>query len=139
MEIGPVLDVSVITSFIQTPPTSEENTKVWVVISRSSNRYVDESRHRESVNLLEEVAQECMRDLDEIIPNVKGQKTAFLFLGRVWDDLTANEFSHGYKWETQVLIFVSKLVRHENSRERDGQMEQFLEILESRAHHQIPT
>ena len=62
----------------------------------------------------------------KIIPNVKGQKTAFLFTRRVWEDLTANEFSHGYKWETQVLKFVRKLVRHENSKERERQMGQFL-------------
>ena len=40
----------------------------------------------------------------KIIPNVKGHKTAFLFIGRVWEDLTANEFSHGYKWEPSLEI-----------------------------------
>ena len=38
---------------------------------------------------------------------------------RVCEDLVANESSYGYKWETQVSKFVSKLVRHENSRERE--------------------
>ena len=37
-----------LTSEIQIPSTSGDNTKVWVVISRSSNRYVDELGHRES-------------------------------------------------------------------------------------------
>ena len=39
--------------------------------------------------------------------------------GRVWEDLTTNEFSDGDKWEIQVSKFVSKLRRHENSRERE--------------------
>ena len=34
---------------------------------------------------------------------------------RVWEDLSANEYNYGYKWETQVSKFVSKLVRHEHS------------------------
>ena len=38
---------------------------------------------------------------------------------RIWDDLPANEYSRGYSWETQVSNFVSKLVRHEHSRERE--------------------
>ena len=33
---------------IQIASTSGDKTKVWVVLSRSSNRYVDEFRHRES-------------------------------------------------------------------------------------------
>ena len=40
--------------------------------------------------LRKNVCEVCMK----IIPNVKGQKTTFLFIGRVWQDLTANEFSH---------------------------------------------
>ena len=41
------------------------------------------------------------------------------FHQRVWEDLPDNEFIYGYKWETQVSKFVSKLVRHEHSRERE--------------------
>ena len=47
------------------PSTCRDNTKVGVVISRSPNRYVDELRHRESENLPEEVAHECMKDKDQ--------------------------------------------------------------------------
>ena len=52
-ETGPVLDVKVICHQnvngieIQIPSTSGDNIKVWVDISRSSNRYVDELRYRE--------------------------------------------------------------------------------------------
>ena len=69
-EIGPVLDVKLICHHnvhgveIQILSTYGDDTKVWVVISRSSNRYVDELRHRESGNLPEEVAQECVQDQD---------------------------------------------------------------------------
>ena len=78
----------------------KKKNKTRVVISRSSNRYVDEVRHRESDNLPEEVAQECKHSLGE-------------------KDLPANEYNCGYKWETQVSKFVNKLVRHEHSRERE--------------------
>ena len=53
-DIGPVLDVKFICHHnvdrieIQISSTSGDKIKVWVVISRSSNRYVDEWRHRES-------------------------------------------------------------------------------------------
>ena len=38
---------------------------------------------------------------------------------RVWEDQAAKEFSHGHKCETQASEYVSKLVRHEKSRERE--------------------
>ena len=44
------------------PSTAGDNTKVWVVISRSS---MDELRHRESENLPEEVATEGVQDQDK--------------------------------------------------------------------------
>ena len=64
-KIGPVLDVKIICHHdvygieIQIASTSGDNIKVWV-ISRSSNRHVDELRYRESENHPEEVAQECI-------------------------------------------------------------------------------
>ena len=68
--MGLVLDVKVICHLvhgigIQIPSTSGDKTKVWVVISRSSIRFVDELRHRVSENLPEEVAQECMQDKEQ--------------------------------------------------------------------------
>ena len=42
-----------------------DNTKVWVIISRSSSRHVDELRYREPENPLEEVAQECVQDQEK--------------------------------------------------------------------------
>ena len=38
---------------------------------------------------------------------------------RKWKDIIANEFSHRYKWESQVSKVVSELVRHENCRDRE--------------------
>ena len=71
-EIGPVLDVkvgchhNVYGTEIQIASTSgSDNTQVRVAISRSPNRYVDELRYRESENLPEEVAHECMQDQDQ--------------------------------------------------------------------------
>ena len=67
-EIGTVLEIKTIChpdvyeSEILIPSTSGNNTNVWVVMSRSSNRYVDELRHSESENLPAEVAQECVQD-----------------------------------------------------------------------------
>ena len=70
-EIGPDLEVKVVCHHsvyginIQIPSSSGDNTNVWVVISRSSIRSVDELRYRESQNLLGEVAQECIQDQGE--------------------------------------------------------------------------
>ena len=44
---------------------SGDNTKVWVVISRSRNRYVGELRHRESDKIHEQVVGECVQCQDE--------------------------------------------------------------------------
>ena len=49
---------------------------------------------------------------------MKGQLTTFIHQ-KIWEDLTAKKFSHGYKWGTKVSKFVSKLIRHEISRERE--------------------
>ena len=45
---------------------------------------------------------------------------------RVWEVVPANEYSYGYKWKTPVSKFVSKLTRHEHSRERERQMVRFI-------------
>ena len=105
-EIGLVLDVKVICHHnvhgteIQICSTSGDKTKVWVVISRSSNRYVDELRHRESQNLPEEVAQEWVQDQDEEYSQGERSDDRIPIHKRVWE-------------------VVSKKVRHENSRERE--------------------
>ena len=49
-------------------------------MSRSSSRYLNELRYRESQNLPEEVAQEYVQDNRESIPMVKGQMNTFLFI-----------------------------------------------------------
>ena len=124
-EIDPVLEVKVICHHsvcgieIQISSTSGDDTNVWVVISRSSNRCVDELRYRESQISLEEVAQECMQDQDEERSQGERSDDRIPIHKRVWEDLTANEFSYGYRSETQVSKFVSNSVRHENSRERE--------------------
>ena len=64
------------------------------------------------------------------------QLTTFLSHQKVWEDLIANEFSHGYKWETNVSKFVSKLVRHEPSRARE-RWGNSLEIDEFKAQNRI--
>ena len=62
-------------------------------------------------------AQECVQDQDK--EHSHGERSEDRKNQRVWEDLTANEFSYEYKWETQVSKFVSELVRHEHSRERE--------------------
>ena len=47
------------------PSTVRDNTNVWVVISRSRNRYVGELRHRESDKIHEHVVGECVQCQDE--------------------------------------------------------------------------
>ena len=42
-----------------------DNAIVWVVMSRSSSRHVDELRYREPETPLEEVAQECVQDQEK--------------------------------------------------------------------------
>ena len=39
--------------------------------------------------------------------------------GRKWKDISANEFGYKYTWESQISKFVSKMVRHENCRDRE--------------------
>ena len=58
---------------------------------------------------------------DEDKEHSQGGRTEdhFLIHQRVWEDLPADEYRNGYKWEIRVSILVSKLVRHEHSRERD--------------------
>ena len=57
----------------------------------------------------------------------------------VWEDPPANDYSYGYKWETQVSKCVSKLVRDEHSRETktDGAIN--WKLNKSAVHNQIPT
>ena len=102
-EVGQVLDVKIISNRnvcgikIQISSTSVDNTEVCLVTSRTSNRCVDELQCKESEDLPEKVAQECMQDQEhsqserseDCIPIHKG----------LWDHSTDNEFSHGYKWE----------------------------------------
>ena len=115
-QIGLVGDVQVVCQHkvyvieFQIYSTAGDNTNVWVVISRSWNRYVDELRYRESENLLL-----CKKNRKSF-PKAKGQ--LHISIHQIWEDPAANEFSHGYKWKTQVSNFVSKLVRHDLSRER---------------------
>ena len=76
--------LSVITTYhgieIQIPSTFWEDTKVWVVISRSSNRYVDELRYRESEISLKKLPTNVCKIKIKNNPKVKGQMTAFLFV-----------------------------------------------------------
>ena len=105
---------------IQIFSAAGHKTNVCVVISRSRNRYVDELRYRESENLPEEVAQEIVQDEDKEHSQGERSEDFFLIHQRVWEDLAANEYSYGYKWETpQVSKFRSSLVLHEHSRERE--------------------
>ena len=121
--------LSVITTFMESRfrshQTFGDETRVWVVISRSSSRYVDESRHRESENLPEEIAQEGVQDQDKEHSQGEKSEARIPIQQRVWEDTPANEYTHGHKWETQVSKLASKLVRHKNS-EKERQMVQFI-------------
>ena len=123
-EIGIVLDVKVICHHnvhgieIQTPQHLEI-TKGCLVMAGSSNRYVDELRHREAENLPEEVAQECVQGQDKEHSAGERSDDHIPIHQRIWEDLSANGCSYGYKCETQVSKMVIKLVRHKHLRERD--------------------
>ena len=56
---------------------------------------------------------------------------------RKWKDIIANEFSPRYTWESQTSKVVSKLVRHENLRDRN-RWSNSLEIDASEAHNYFP-
>ena len=121
----PVRDIKIICHHevhgleIQISSTSADNTNVWVVISRGSHRYVDD---KDPENSHEEADHECMPDTDQEQPifNWKCRTITFRFMeGNKWKDIRANEFSCKYTWESQTSKFVSKLVRHENCRDRE--------------------
>ena len=69
----------------------------------------------------EEADYECMQDTDQEQPTVQLEMSNdhIPILERMWKDVIANEFSHRYTWESQISNFVSKLVRHENHRDRE--------------------
>ena len=118
-EIGPVRDVKIICHHgrhgieIQIPSTSGDNTIVWVVTFGGPNRYVDELRYRDPKNSPEQADHECMQDADQEQPTVQLEMSDDhnQFLERKQKDIIANEF--------RISKFVSKLVRHENCRERE--------------------
>ena len=81
----PVRDVKIIFHHevhgleIQISSTSADNTNVWVVISKSSHRYVDELRYKDPENSHEEADYECMQHTDQDPPifNWKCQTITF--------------------------------------------------------------
>ena len=140
-EIGPVLEVKTFCHLnvhgieIQIPSTSGDNTNVWVVISRGSNRYVDELRYKDpeySPGNLEEADYGSMQETDAEQPTTQSRPqcishlmTTFLFTkgnGKTSLPLsTATKMS----WDTvsQYLLesgYVTKIAVTEK------QMEQFI-------------
>ena len=118
--------LSVITSFMNRHLgllTIWRQNQIWVVISGSSNRHVDELRHREPENLPEEVAQECIQDQDKKHSQGERSEACILSHQKVREYLPAKRFSYGYKLETPVSKFVNKLV---SIREQDRQAEQLI-------------
>ena len=115
-EIGPVRDVKIICHHgrhgieIHIPSTSGDNTAVWVVVSRGPNSHVDELRYRDPENSPEEADDECMQDADQEQPTIQLEMS---------DD-------HRYMWESQISEVVSKLVRHENYRDRETDRAKFI-------------
>ena len=91
----------------------------------------------------------CARSQYRAYSQGEGSEDRILIHKRVWEDLPAKEFSYGYKWETQDSKFVSKLVRHESSRERETYMGQCVrnpqipssdsnsEVMEEASSHQL--
>ena len=126
-EIGPVRDAKIICHHgrhgikIQNTSTFGDDTNVWVVISRGPNRYVDELQHRESGNLLEKADYECMQDTDQEQPTTQLEMSDdhIPIPERKWNDLISNALSFRYTSESQISKVVSKLVRHENGRDRE--------------------
>ena len=81
-EIGPVLEVNTFCHLdvhgieIQIPSTSGDNTNVWVVISRGSNRYVDELRYKDpeySPGNFEEADYGSMQETDAEQPTTQSR------------------------------------------------------------------
>ena len=76
-EIGTVGDVKVTCLHgrhgieFHIPPTFGDTNKVWVVISRGPNRYVEELRHRDPDNSLEEADYESMQDTGQEQPTIQ--------------------------------------------------------------------
>ena len=119
--IGPVLEVKTLCHLhvhgieIQISSTSGDNTNVWVVISRGSNRYVDELRCKDpeySPGSFEEADYGSMQETDAEQPTIQPRpqsNSSVDFIPtkeRNWEDITANEYCHKYEWDTisQILF-----------------------------------
>ena len=112
---------------IQIPSESVDNTNVWVVISRGSNRHVDELRYKDSESSPgshEEADYGSMQETDaeqstfQSRPQCSSSDDHIPLRERKWEDITANEYSHKNELEHHISKFVGKLVRHENRSDR---------------------
>ena len=134
---------SVITPVMESRFKSGDNANVWVVISTGPNRCADELRHRESENIPEEADYECIQDTDQEQPTFQLESQCgmsehhILILQRKWKNITSNVFSYKYTWESHISKILSKLVRHENSRERN-KLSSSLEIEKSETQIHVP-
>ena len=147
-DIGPVLEVKAFCHLdvhgieIPTPSTSGDNTNVWVVIFRGSNRYVDELLSKDpeySPGSLAKADYGNMQDTDAEQPTVQSGRQCSLsddhspIRERKWEDITANEVRFKHELEYHISKFVGKLVRHENRFDRESRWCNSLEIDKSEA------
>ena len=95
-----------------------ETKPVWVVISRSSNRHVDELRHRESQNFSEDVAPECVQRQEKEQSQGERSEDHIPNHQRVWECQPMNTVADTLGKPKSRTSSV-KLVRLEHSRERE--------------------
>ena len=110
--------LSVITTFMESRFRSPRHLKIipqfgW---SYPEAQIATWMRYANQKTLPGEVAQESVHK--EHSQGERSQDHIFIHQS-VWEDLSAKDHSYGYKWETQVSKCVSKLVRHEHSRETE--------------------
>ena len=139
-EIGPGLEIKILYHTdvygieIQITSKSGDNINVWVVISRGSNRYVDELRYNDpeyAPESIQEPAYVSMQETDAEQSTIQSGPQCSLFdehfhhNERKLEDLTANEFSHKYELGYHISKFVGKLAKIAMT---DKQMVQFIGV-----------
>ena len=92
----------------------EPQIATWVICDRENQKH-----------FLKTLLKNARKTKIKSIPKVKGQKPAFHFIQKFWEDLSANEFSYGYNWEPKPRN-VSVNWYDMSIREKERQMEHFI-------------
>ena len=91
------------------------------MFSRGPNRCLDDLRHRDPENSLEEADYACLQDTDQEQSTIQWENSVhhIPIPERKWKDTIAIEFSHKCTRKSQISKVVSELVRHESHRDRE--------------------